>query len=361
MLAPHLRVPADGWPLSAPRRIAVFRALQLGDMLCAVPALRALRAAHRHAEIVLVGLPWAETFVRRFAHLIDGFLSFPGYPGLPEQAAHLHDVPRFLAAMQREQFDLAIQMHGNGTITNPLVELFGARSAAGYFQPGYSRPDPVRFIPYPDDIHEIRRHLRLLAALGVPPQGEHLEFPVRDRDRHALQQIALANGLTAGNYVCLHPGSRSARRWPIERFAGVGDALARAGLRVVITGTAQEAALTRELAGRMRAPAVDLAGQTDLGTAAALLQWARLVVCNNTGVSHLAAALRVPSVVLIENDAEILRWAPLDTDRHRGIGGLEAVAGDVVLAHCHELLQLGGAPAATAPEPISRQPASMLT
>src|SRR5262249_45613612 len=163
--------------------------------------------------------------------------------------------------------------------------LFGAPATAGYYQPGQYRPESAWFTPYPDDVHEIRRHLRLLALLGVEPRGEHLEFPVQDRDRHAFGEVAKSIGLTVGNYVCLHPGSGSARRWPVEEFAAVGDWLARDGLRVVITGTADEAQLTHELASQMRAPAVDLAGQTDLGTAAALLQRARLVVCNNTGVS----------------------------------------------------------------------------
>lgn len=361
MSAPQLRIPADAPPPGTPRRVAVFRALQLGDMLCAVPALRALRAAYPRAEIVLIGLPWAEDFAARFAHLLDGFRVFPGYPGLPEQSPQLRELPAFLAAMQRERFDLAIQMHGNGTITNPLVAAFGARATAGFFEPGSYRPDVARFIPYPDDVHEIHRHLRLLDALNITPQGEHLEFPVRDSDRYALHQLKMANGLTAADYVCLHPGSRSARRWPVEQFAAVGDALAREGLRVVITGTAQEASLTRELASRMRLPAVDLAGQTDLGTAAALLEDARLVVCNNTGVSHLAAALRVPSVVLIENPEEVARWAPLDGERHRGICGLTAATRDEVLTHCHELLCVGSAAGAAPATRQGRQPAVMLS
>src|SRR5206468_4012081 len=146
-----------------------------------VPALRALRAAYPRAEIILIGLPWAETFARRFAHLVDGFRIFPGYPGLPEQPPRMRELPPFLAAMQRERFDLVLQMHGSGTISNPLVALFGARATAGYYRPGQYCPDPAQYTPYPDDMHEIRRHLRLLAGLGIAPAGEHLEFPVRER------------------------------------------------------------------------------------------------------------------------------------------------------------------------------------
>src|SRR5262249_52412166 len=149
-----------------PRRIAIFRALQLGDLLCVTPALRALRTALGDAEIVLIGLPWAKNFAARFTHYLNGFREFPGYPGLPEQLPDCSRILAFLKKMQADRFDLILQMHGNGIVTNPLVMLFNARATAGFFVPGGYCPDPQRFLPYPVHEPEIRRHLRLLEFLG---------------------------------------------------------------------------------------------------------------------------------------------------------------------------------------------------
>ena len=202
------------------RRVAVLRALQLGDLLCAVPALRALRAALPGAEIVLVGLPWARGFVERFARYLDGFVEFPGFPGLPERTPDIGRFPAFLDSMQARRFDLAIQLHGSGPFVNPLVVLFGARRSAGFFLEGDYCPDPETYIPWPDRGLESRRLLGLVESLGAPARGEGLEFPLGEADVRSLLAVEGTDELREAEYACIHPGaSVPERRWPASRFA----------------------------------------------------------------------------------------------------------------------------------------------
>lgn len=295
------------------KKVAVVRALKLGDLLVAVPALRALRLALPHAEIALVSLPWAREFVERFAHRIDRFLEFPGWPGLPEVEPQLNRIPDFLARMQAEQFDLVLQMHGSGSIVNEMCSLFGGRVTAGFYRSGEYCPHPRTFLPWPERGLELHRLLALTQFLGFPHCGDDLEYPLGPSDFARAEAICAAEHWT---YACIHPGASVAeRRWPEARFAAIADALASRGLRIVLTGTSAETHLTGTVAKFMAAPAMDLAGKTDLGTAAALLARARLIVCNDTGVSHLAAAVRTPSVVISTGDNPE-RWAPVDSAIH---------------------------------------------
>jgi ADP-heptose:LPS heptosyltransferase len=278
----------------------------LGDLLCAVPALRAVRAGFPEAEITLVGLAWAREFAGRFVHLVDDFLELPGFPGLPETEPRVRELPAFRAAAHARHFDVAIQLHGSGRVTNTVAALLGATRTEGF---GLT-------IPYPERGHEIHRLLALVEALGVPAQGDELEFPLRPADSAELASVA--PGLEPGTYAVIHPGTRSARRWPEEGFAAVADALAAQGVRVVLTGTAGEADVTARVAELSRAGALDLTGRTSLGALAALVAGARLLVSNDTGVSHVAAALRIPSVVVVTT-SDPDRWAPLDRELHRVI------------------------------------------
>lgn len=298
-------------------QIAILRALQLGDLLCAVPALRAIRQARPAARITLIGLPWARDFVARLPY-VDDFMEFPGFPGLPERRPDLSGLEAFLAEAQARRFDLAIQMHGSGILTNRLIGLLGARRCAGFLLRGQPNPDPQSFLPWPEDLPEIRRLLALTEHLGMPPCGEALELPILPGEAAAFAGLRAMLPLgERGGYACIHPGARLAsRRWLPERFTLVADALATAGLGIVLTGTADEAPLLTAISRNMRRPAIDLAGQTTLGTLAALVAAADLVVCNDTGMSHIAAAVGTPSVVICSG-ADPLRWRPLDGQRHR--------------------------------------------
>jgi ADP-heptose:LPS heptosyltransferase len=253
--------------------------------------------------------------VRRFSHYLQGWLEFPGCPGIPEVPVSAQRVVTTLHQWQQQPFDLVVQLHGSGVAMNAFVALMGAKQLAGFYLPDHYCPDRDRFLPYPAEEPEVWRHLRLLEFLGIPLQGDHLEFPVYGSDRRELAAVFCESN----PYVCLHPGaSVIERQWSPAEFVHVGNALAAQGLRVVLTGTAVEAKLTGAIASAMRFPAIDLAGKTSLGAIAALLENAQLLICNDTGVSHLAAALQVPSVVLF-CQSDPYRWAPLDGDRHRAI------------------------------------------
>src|SRR5215213_101714 len=103
-----------------PARIAIFQALNLGDILCTTPALRAIRRQFPGAEITFIGRPWAEAFVSRLS-TVDRFLPFPGFPGITESPSDaMRDTPRW------PLFDLAIQMHGSGAVSNGFIAALGA-------------------------------------------------------------------------------------------------------------------------------------------------------------------------------------------------------------------------------------------
>lgn len=296
-------------------RVGVLRALPgLGDMLCAVPALRRLRGGMPDAHVALIGLPSARGFVERYPDLIDELVELPGFPGLTEPLPDAGEMTTFLTAMQERRLDLAIQMHGSGGVSNVLTALLGATAMAGCYLPGSWRPEGA-FVPYPADLAEPSRWDALADGIGLPDVGHGVGFPIMEAERQAIATL-----LPNGRYAIVHPGaSEPARRWPADRFAAVADALAEAGYRVVLSGTADEAPLTAAVAGLMRGPATDLAGRTSLGTMAALLDGAGLLVTNDTGVSHLAAAIATPSVVLfLQSDP--VRWAPTDKRRHRVVG-----------------------------------------
>lgn len=303
-------------PVSEIKKIAVFRALQLGDMLCVIPAMRALRDAYPDAEITLLGLPWASSFVKRFSMYFDRFIHFPGYPGLPEQDFDEVSYNSFITQMKNEHFDLLLQMQGNGTIVNNMLAAFDAKYLAG-FTPVDTHNTGMLSILYPEGIHEIKKHLLLVRSLDIPLKGTHLEFPLTNADVQDYNNLCLSPA--EKKYVCIHPGSRGSwRQWPPQLFAAVADYFAGKDFSVIVTGTADESEITKELLKCAKYPLIDLTGKTSIGAVAMLIKNAFMLVANCTGVSHIAAALETPSVI-ISMDGEPERWGPLNKALHSTI------------------------------------------
>jgi ADP-heptose:LPS heptosyltransferase len=289
----------------------------LGDLLCTVPALRALRRARPDLHVAL--LTWAEMapVVDRYPAYVDELVDFPGWPGIPERPPRPAELPAFLDRMRARGWDAAVQLYGDRPAANEVTAALGARRVGGFHDPDRHPADPATHLPYPASMHEVHRHLSLLQHLGVPPAGEDLEFPVAPGDVAEAARLLRRAGTEPGGYAVLHPGATSSsRRWPLPRWAAVGDALSRTGLRVLVTGVPGEERLTAGVTGAMAAAAYDACGATSLGGFAALLRSAAVLASTDTGAAHLAVAVGTPTVTVFQS-GDPRRWAGFRRDRHK--------------------------------------------
>lgn len=311
--------PPPARPLADPavQRVAIVRLrVGLGDLLSSVPALRALRGARPDLHVTVITWPEVTPVLERQRAYVDDLLPFPGYPGIPERSPDPDGWEPFVAACASRRFDLAVQAYGGQAPANAVTGSVGATRTAGFFTPGAVDVDLSTHLPYPHRRSEVARHLNLFRFLGVPGGTPELEFPISPADVREARRLQHEADTAAGRYVCVHPGATAAsRRWLPERFAAVADALARRGLRVVLTGVAGEDGLTRAVAAAMCEDAADLCGRSTLGGLAALLRDSRLLVGNDTGTAHLAAAVGAPTVTVFQAGDDH-RWAAHDRDRH---------------------------------------------
>jgi ADP-heptose:LPS heptosyltransferase len=277
------------------RRLAVLRPSAVGDFLFCLPAVEALRAAYPDAEIVLLGKRWQADFLAGRAGPVDRVVVVPPVRGVgspPEREEERDVVEAFFAAMRDERFDLALQLHGGGRYANPFVQRLGARVTAGLQAPG--APPLDRTHPYVYHQNERVRLLEVAALVGAPPVVVEPRIALREAD---VAEAALALPRNDVPFVVLQPGATDARRrWPAVSFAAIGDRLAARGLRIAVNGTPDEREVVRAVTSAMRAPAAELAGSLSLGGLAALMARATLVVSNDTGPLHLAAAVGAPTV-----------------------------------------------------------------
>ncbi|HYO37426.1 MAG TPA: glycosyltransferase family 9 protein, partial [Geodermatophilus sp.] len=211
-------LPPAGTPVAGVERIAVLRANLLGDLVMTLPALAALRAAHPRAEITLLGRPWHAELLAGRPGPWDRVVVVPPWPGVRDAPGDSRDgleVRRFLAAQRAERYDVALQLHGGGGNSNPLVSALGARVTAGAVDAGAPLLD--RWLPYVHDQHEVLRCLELTGLVGAVPVTLQPRLAVTPADAAAADAV-----LPAGPQplVALHPGaSDPRRRWPARCFA----------------------------------------------------------------------------------------------------------------------------------------------
>jgi ADP-heptose:LPS heptosyltransferase len=279
--------------------LVVLRALGLGDLLVAVPALRGLaRAFPGHRRVLLA--PKALEPLALASGAVDAVVALRA-PLVPGRGA-FEPAPATLA--DPGSTDVAVNLHGRGPDSHRVLLALRPRRLLAFAHPLVPASLTGPAFDGPDGEHERARWCRLLAAHGIAADPLDLALP------RPSWPGPVPPGWSDGATV-VHPGAASpGRRWPPERFAAVARAEAAAGRPVVVTGSAAEAGLAAAVARRAGlAPAAVLAGRTSLAELAALVARAGTVVSGDTGVAHLATAYGTPSVVLF-GPVPPSRWGP---------------------------------------------------
>jgi ADP-heptose:LPS heptosyltransferase len=275
-VARHGILPAVSRPL-----LLAYRALGLGDLLCGVPALRALRDAFPEHEIALA-TPRALAPLAELSGAVDTVVD---------------TAP--LAVPDVRAPDLAVNLHGRGPESHRAVLATHPRRAIAFAcdAPGAHVAGPT----WRPGEHEVRRWCRLLVESGIPADPDRLDLP--------SPPWPAPDGVPGASVV--HPGAASpARRWPAIRWAAVARAEQAAGRAVVVTGSAAERALGEEVARAAGLPTgAVLAGKTELRDLAAIVAAAGRLFSGDTGIAHLATAFGTPSVVLF-GPTPPAEWGP---------------------------------------------------
>jgi heptosyltransferase-2 len=274
------------------QRILVRTTNWIGDAVMTTPALRAVRETFPDAHIVVVANPLvAQLFV--YHPDCNEVMVFDKNG----EHAGLLGFLRFVARLRREKFDCAI-LFQNAVEAAIMAFLAGIPRRAGYVTDGRRMllTHPVALADEERALHHTDYYLHMLAECGVTTTAKQQRLALRDEEvQWAVQHMP------QGRFAVINPGAAygSAKRWIPERFAAVADELVvRYGLSIILSGGPAESEVGRDIAKAMRQPQQNFIGRTNVRQMMALLAASSLMITNDSGPMHVAAAFGVPMVAI---------------------------------------------------------------
>ncbi|HYO91319.1 MAG TPA: lipopolysaccharide heptosyltransferase II [Pyrinomonadaceae bacterium] len=286
------------------RRVVVRGTNWVGDAIMTIPALRELRRVLPLAHITLATRPWAEGLFRD-ADFLDEILIYERPRRSP--GALLRQVREW----RSRSFDLAI-LFQNAFEAAVIAGLARVPVRVGYATDG-RRPlltHPLALPLWRSERHEVFYYMNIVSELeqllygasDVDEREPRFVLGVsEERKRDALQMLSQYGSKRGRKLIALCPGSTNSRakRWPAERFAALADRLVEEmKADVLLIGSRDEMQVSQEVARLMTHEPVMLTGETDLAQLTAALSVVDLLVTNDTGPAHIAAALGRPTLVI---------------------------------------------------------------
>jgi lipopolysaccharide heptosyltransferase I len=294
----------------ASKNILIIKPSSLGDIVLALPALSALRKSFPDSKISWFVRPEFAPLLKNHPHLTEVILfdrKFLGKAWFNPRA--FVSLLALIRRLRRSKFDVVIDLQGLFR-TASLAWLSGCKKRLGMAN---AREFAHIFYTHKiaqdqDCIHLVDYYLKIVQTAGarepVPSgvEGTQVQFllPVDPAAANVVNRLLITDGIKLNDYAVFVPTSaHSDKCWPLERFAALADRVStQFHLSIIATGAASEKDAIEELRNKANVPIANLAGVTSLSELVALLKAARLVVSNDTGPGHIAAALGVPVVLL---------------------------------------------------------------
>ncbi len=294
---------------STPHSVLLIKLNALGDTLLFLSVARILKNVFPGIVIDFLGSEINLPVLDRCPHL-DRIIVLK----LARIFRHPFEFISLLKKIRQARYDVVIDGSQWERLPAAIALLSQGRVTIGFDTPGHKRSAAFHYpIPHQKKLHEIDCFLNLLFPLGIhSPAGKRQAYYwVRDEDRQKLNHLPLPEE----RWVVLHPGCGVhgvPREWPAKNYVHLADLLRREfpDCRIVISGQESERLLCRQIAEGVQQNALDLCGSMDFHLLGSLVEKAALVVCGNTGVMHLAAALNTP-VVALHGPTDPVRWGPL--------------------------------------------------
>lgn len=299
------------------KNILIIKPSSLGDIVLALPALTALRKSFPDARISWLIRPEFAEVLQGHPHLDDIILFDRNYLGKawfnPRAFGSLLSL---IVMIRKREFDAVIDLQGlfrtaSLSLLSGCKKRFGLSTAREFAHLFYTH----RVIRRPECIHLVDYYLEVVKAAGGRNTDVEFVFPENAEAENEASRLLKEKQVDIDSYAVLIPGSAHREKcWPVERFAALADKIsAEFGLSMVAAGSRSEKKIVQALKDRANVNITDLAGLTSLSGLIALLRNARLVVGNDTGPGHIAAALGVP-LVMIFGRANPARIAPYHRD-----------------------------------------------
>jgi len=285
------------------KNILIIKPSSLGDIVLALPALSALRKNYPDAKISWLVRTEFAPLLKNHPDLTEtilfdrNFLAKAWY-----NLRAFRSLLSLIGRLRRDSFDAVIDLQGLfrtaslGWLSG-CKRRFGMSNAREFAHIFYTH----KVTQNQDCIHLVDYYLKIIQAAGAPDIGVRFVLPEDSAAAaDSVSQLLAEHNITPGNYVVFVPGSaHSDKCWPTERFATLADKISQKfGLPIIAVGTASENDTIEKLKNKADTPISNFAGATNLGELVALLRAARLVISNDTGPGHIAAALGTPLVMI---------------------------------------------------------------